>query len=127
MILKESGGDQEHKREIEHDDATEDDRNSVPELEPDIESTPRRQLRRSTRHSKPPERLTYVHSEEDEEEFRGMAIAMITISPAKPATLQEALNSPESESWKQRCTPKCSLCWPTEHGTCCHCQKRERL
>ena len=65
---------------------------------PDTPKTPPAQqvkLRRSTRHSTPPERLTYIHPSDDED---GSAMLMIT-DVKEPKSFTEAVNSAEKEDW----------------------------
>ena len=56
------------------------------------------QLRRSSRHSTPPARLTYVHPEEDD---LNLAVALMVEGTEEPEDFQEAVRCAESESWKK--------------------------
>ena len=53
-------------------------------------------VRRSARHSTPPERLTYVHPSDEEDHA---AVAMLA-DKAEPCSVEDALTSPEREYWR---------------------------
>ena len=78
--------------------ATDVQENTIEPAEETVPNTPPVQLRRSTRHSTPPLRLTYIHPEEDE--TNEGPVAMIAGQTGEPASFQDATSCAEKSLWK---------------------------
>lgn len=82
------------QEDISNETAQLDDDDEPVEQEPTVQPA----IRRSTRHSTPPKRLTYEHADTDEDDDDFASMYMSTVNDA-PETYEDAVNSNESSKW----------------------------